>query len=209
MANVNAARGLIPVRYLNGAPYNGAHNLYLIPATDGTPTFVGDAVSLAGSAGSAGTIVAGVDVEGMPTVNQSAAGSTPVGVVVGFMPRPDALTTLRRDSSVATIALVADDPNLIFEVQEDSLVSTLKAADVAENVDLVVAAGNATTGVSGVMLDSSTHTTSAATCRILRLVPRVDNQMGDGTLNSSSTTSPYAKWEVMLAEHAYRIVASV
>lgn len=197
MANSDIVSGFKPVRYLNGAPYSGAHNLYLIPAGDATATFIGDAVVAGGTAGTAGLRVDGVDVEGMPTVAQAAAGNTNiVGVVVGFYSRPDALGTLYRPASTAMIAMVADDPNIIFEVQEDSVGAALAAVDVGENADLVVAAGSTTTGISGMELDSSTHTAAAATLRILRLVPRPNNNIGDN-----------AKWEVKFAEHAYSTIA--
>ena len=44
MPNPNLAQGLTPVRYRSGAPYNGAANIYHVPATDGTALFLGDPV---------------------------------------------------------------------------------------------------------------------------------------------------------------------
>ena len=74
MANSDAPSGLKPIRMITGAPYNGQCRMYLIPSSDGTAVFIGDAVTMNGSAGSAGTVVYGMDVEGMPTVIQAAAG---------------------------------------------------------------------------------------------------------------------------------------
>ena len=205
--NTDSPFGLKPVRYLNGSPWNGQTNMYLIPSTDGTPTFIGDPVAIAGGAGAAGTVVNGVDVEGMPTIKQAAAGSTPVGVVVGFLPFQSSYgNKLYRESSVNAIALVVDDPNVIFEVQEDSDTSTIAAAEVGENADLIgMASGSTVTGISAVELDSSSHTASSATVRILRLVPRPGNQMAAGGV----TDKLYAKWEVIFNEHQYKTTTGV
>jgi hypothetical protein len=44
MANSNAPTGLTPVRYASGAPYNGAANVYFVPASDSTALYIGDPV---------------------------------------------------------------------------------------------------------------------------------------------------------------------
>ena len=192
MANPDTPNGLKPVRYLDGSPYNGAHNLYYVPATYGTAIFIGDVVTHAGDAGPAGTFVSGVDVEGMPIVNLYAVGDNAMGVVVGFLPNPTALETNHKPASVAAILMVADDPGLIFEVQEDSVGATLAAVDVGRNVDILGAlAGNTATGNSAQEIDSSvTSVTTTAGFRMLRLVPRPGNAIGAN-----------ARWEVKFVEH--------
>ena len=200
--NVNSPKGLIPVGKMGGV-YDGRVNMYLCPASDGTAVIIGDPVTLNGSAGAAGTVVNGIDVEGMPTVIQNTIVSTPVGVVVAFLPDFTDLTAKHRKASTARIALVADDPDAVFEVQEDSLVSTLKAADVGESADLIIGTGSATTGLSQTMLDSTSHASTGKTARILRLAPKVGNAMGDGTV-TGSTAILYAKWLVTFAEHQYK-----
>ena len=191
MANPNIVNGFKPVRHKDGTPYAGQHNLYYIPAADGTAIFIGDIVKHAGTSGAAATRVDGVDVEGMPAVIQAAAGdSSLVGVVVGFYPRPDALGTRHRPASTAMIAMVADDRSLIFEVQEDSDTCTISAAEVGLNFDFIVAAGDADSGASGMEIDSSVEGTGTANLRLLRLVPRPGNAIGSN-----------ARWEVMILEH--------
>jgi hypothetical protein len=197
MANVDRPNGFVPVRHKNGTPYANQTNLYLVPVGDGTALFVGDLVKAGGTAGTAGLRVDGVDVEGMPTVTQAAAGDVNiVGVVVGFYPRPNALETKHRPASTAMIAMVADDPDLIFEVQEDSVGAALAAVDVGENADVIVGSGSATTGLSAMEIDSSTHTAATAQLRIYRLVPRPNNVIGDN-----------ARWEVLINEHAFKTTA--
>jgi len=193
MANSNVAKGLTPVKHINGSPWNGQTHMYLIPSSDGTATFVGDLVKLAGSAGAAGTVVAGQDVEGMPTIAQSAAGNTHVGVVVGFLPDPTNLSKLYRAASENRIALVVDDPTVVFEAQEDSVGGALAAANVGNNVEVIVGSGSTTTGVSAAQLDSSTAaTTNTLSLRILRLAKHPDNSIGTN-----------AKYEVMINLHQF------
>lgn len=195
MANVNAPSGLKPVRYLNGAAYDGKHNLYLVPASDGTALFVGDPVIALATGGPAGTRVNGLDVEGWPTVKQAVAGDVDIiGVVVGFLPDPTNLSLRHRVASTNRIALVADAPDLIFEVQEDG---TMGVDAAGANADIVVAAGSTVTGNSAVQLASSTVGATDGNLRILRPVGRPDNE----------PASANAKWEVTINEHGYKIVA--
>lgn len=179
MANSDAATGLWPVRYFGGAPYNGAARKYFIPATDGTAVYLGDPVKLAGSA----------DADGVPTVAQAAAGDTVIGVVVGVVPEThDSL--IYRAASTARYVLVADDPDLLFRVQEDSDGGALAATDVGNNCDLIIGSGSTTTGYSGVEIDSSTKATTTAQVRIVELHQTADNEIGTN-----------AKWLVRIVEH--------
>lgn len=187
MANVDSPFGLKPVRYFSGAPYNGAANRYYVPASDGTAIFIGDAVSLAGSA----------DADGVPSVAQAAAGATIIGVVVGveFVTRD---STTYREASTERYVMVADDPGLEFLAQEDSVGGDLAVANVGNNVDLVVGAGNTTTGLSGMELDSSTAGTGTAQVRLVRLWQAADNEIGTN-----------AKWLVRIVEHRNATVTGV
>lgn len=199
MANSNAPRGFVPVQYIYGASYTGKVNMYLCPSTDGTAVFVGDMVKSGGTAGAAGVMVNGQDVEGLSTIAVCAAGDTMRGVVVGFLPLQSDLTVKHRAASTNRIALVADDPNLIFEVQEDSVGNNIAATQVGNNFDLAYTAGSATTGLSGAMLDSSDSSgTSTAGFRLLGLSKRPDNAIGT-----------YGKWLVMINEHELKSTTGV
>lgn len=178
MANLSRPNGLRPVKTLNGAPWNGQVHMYLCPSADGTAIYVGDAVKSGGTAGAAGVFVNGQDVEGMPTIARCAAGDTIRGVVVGFLPKQSDLSVLHREASTNRIALVVDDPNVVFEIEEDAVGGALSATEVGENADLVATAGSATTGQSGMVLDSSDHKTATAQLRILGFVKRPDNAIG-------------------------------
>jgi hypothetical protein len=100
-------------------------------------------------------------------------------------------------STVATeiVALVYDDPNIVFEAQCD----TLAAADIGNQMDWAAGTGSTSTGTSGAYADESTKATTGASLRIMGLVPRPDNAYG-----------AYAKAEVTFAEHVLKgVVAGV
>jgi len=188
MANSDTPFGLKPIKHFSGAPWNGKANVYYVPSSDSTALFVGDAVKLGGSADATGKY---------PSIAQATAGDAIVGVVIGFgdnpytMINPDSPNTNYRVASTEMYCLVVDDPQVIFEVQEDSGGAALAVTAVGQGVDLVVGSGSTTTGKSGMELDSSSATTSGQ-CKLMRLVNREDNVLGDN-----------AKWEVLIAEHQY------
>lgn len=170
MANTNAPTGFRPVKYRSGAPYNGAANMYFVPASDGTALYINDPVVIAGSA----------DANGVATVTRATAagGNVITGTVVGIVPSPT-ITTKYRPASTAAYVLVADDPNLLFECQEDAVGGALAAADVGLNADMIAGSGSTVTGLSGFQLDTSTKATTATLqWRIEGFVPRVDNEIG-------------------------------
>ncbi|WP_299477008.1 hypothetical protein [uncultured Paracoccus sp.] len=170
MANADTPFGLRPVRHRNGAPYNGAATRYYVPASDSTALFIGDPVIFAGSA----------DANGVASVTRASAagGAYMLGPVVAVEPvTADSLPY--RAASTERYVWVADDPDLVFEIQEDSVGGALAAADIGLNADIVIAAGSTATGRSGVELDTSTKaTTNTLQLRILGLVQRPDNEVG-------------------------------
>lgn len=194
MANIDAPKGLVPIGYASGAPWNGMLNMYLCDSGDSTLIGIGDLVKLAGGAGIAGQTVNGQDVEGMPTITRSAAGDLHVGVVVGFLANQDNLMLKHRAVSTNRIALVVDDPMVVFEVQEVSGGTALTAAAVGLNANIAtVADANTTTGVSVTELDNATEATTAdLDLKILGLVKRPGNAFGE-----------HAKWKVMISTHSY------
>jgi hypothetical protein len=195
MANINSPFGFKPVKHLSGSPWNGKVNTYFVPATDATALFKGDAVKSAGSADASGKY---------PTVAQVAAGDAVRGIVIGFgdnpyvMSHPDAPNRDYRPASVAMYAFVVDDPSVIFEVQEDSVGGALAAVDIGMVADIAVAAGSTVTGKSAMQLDTSTKILLAATCKILRIVDREDNELGNN-----------AKVEVLIVEHEMNLATGV
>lgn len=197
MANANKPQGLQPVGYLNGAPWTGGGHVYCIPDTDDTNAYaVGDPVMLAGSADSAG----------IPTITLATAGTG--NIVLGAIVSMAGAQTYGSDYGVpqdtpvvipATktrnyYVLVADDPNTVFEIQEDSDGGSIAATDISNNFNLVSGTNNGY--ISGWMLDSSSKATTATLqLKILQASPRNGNTFAD----------TYCKFWVIINAHAYRI----
>lgn len=193
MANANRPSGLSPVRYLNASPYNGAVNFYWIPSTDGTVIAVGDPVASGGTASAVG----------IPTVTLATAGSPIRGVVMAIGAAtgesvyvdPDALG-LRVIPATKTknyVVAVADDPNIIFEVQEIGTGTQLTATEVGLNANLVAGTNNGY--VSGWLIDNTTEAVTATlNVRLLRLSQKPNNAFG-----------AYAKWDVLINAHELRV----
>lgn len=176
MANVNRPAGLKPVSYLNGSPYNGQARLYYATATaDGL--FVGDPVKLSGTG----------DANGIPGVVEATAAAPVLGVIVGVVvAQPGVslvgtnidLTTRSIGASASGYVMVADDPNIVFEIQE-ALTTPFAVTDIGGNCDFVVLPGATAYSDSATTTAVDAPTTTAAlTLKILGLAQRPDNAVG-------------------------------
>ena len=167
--------GLTPIRYKSGAPYNGAANLYSVASGETNNIFIGDPVVISGTG----------DAAGVPGVARAAAGANITGVVVGFAPKDNvaagsttAINRGYRAASEADYLLVADDPFLLFAVEEDAVGGALATTDIGNNADLVAGTGSVYTKRSGYMLDSSTKATTSAQVRIWGFDQTIGNTIG-------------------------------
>jgi len=170
MANSNTPFGLRPIRHINGEPYNGSATRYYVPASDSTALYIGDPVIIAGSA----------DADGVATVTKATAagGAYMLGPVVSVEPITRDSTTYR-EASTARYVWVADNPDLVFLVQEDGVGGALAVTDVGLNADWIAGSGSTVTGLSGMMLDTSTKATTATLqLRIQGFNQSVDNEVG-------------------------------
>jgi hypothetical protein len=195
MANTDRPNGFQPLRYMNGAPYNGAVRRYVIPSTDATATFVGDLVKIT-SLGDA------AEATGLMSVAQAAASDSVVGAVVGFEPAinpngagPALDVPLYRAASTRRVALVADDPNILFVAQEDGVSDPIEMIDVGANINFVVGTGSTVSGASAMELDSDTHaTTSSLTLKLMGFLNTPDNEwVSNGQANT--------RWVVKINNH--------
>lgn len=193
MANTSKPSGLKPVRYLNGANWNGQANLYHIPSTDGTAYYVGDPVTLNGTG----------DTNGIPGVSIGVAGSAIIGSIVGIVTAPASVTLqgTTLDLTVRSIpatkakdyyVMVADDPNIIFEIQ-DGQSTPIAATDIGQNTNFLIAAGGSTVSDSGTTTAATLTGTTTANLKIIGLAQRVDNAFG-----------AYAKVLVLINNHVYK-----
>jgi hypothetical protein len=185
MANADTPAGATPVSHRNGAPYNGAFRTYSTAAGDGTALFIGDFVKLAGT---------GQTINGrvLQDVTRAATGDVIAGVVIGVKPATQDSTVYRAASTLREV-YVADDPDLIFEIQEGSSGTALTANDVGLNIDFVVGAGSTVTGRSGTQVNNATEaTTNTLDLHLVTPVPREDNAIGYS-----------CKWLVTINRHQF------
>lgn len=188
MANPNTPRGLVPYKYASGAPYNGSANIYSLPSGYATALYQGDPLVATGAS----------DANGIPVVQLATAGGGTyvlgsfVSIVDGGNPVIPVTQGLPiyHPASTAQYILVADDPNLLFWIQEDSVGGAITVATAGmKNADLVSGSGSTATGQSGWQLDSSTiQTTNTLQLRIMGGLQETDNTMGIS----------FAKWLVRL-----------
>lgn len=178
MANANGPRGLKAVRKLGGGSISLTE--YSI-ATTTDAIYSGDKVKLTGTGN-------GID-------QADATDELNIGVFAGCR-YVEADGTVKFSGywpgSVGAknaVALVYDDPTIIFEVQGD----TVNEADIGLLADITPGTGNASTGMSGAYIIASAGATSGKNFQILRLAPRPDNAYG-----------AYAKVEGIFVEHAYK-----
>jgi len=194
MPNVSKPMGLSPVGYLNGASWNGKGRTYAIASTDVNAFAIGDPLKLAG----------GVTADGVPlvTLAVAGAGNDVVGALLGagglengsaFVDPANLDTTIiPATKSKVYYVMVADDPNTIFEIQEDSVGGAITAANGTKNFNLVSGANNGY--LSGWQLDSSTGAVGATLqLKAIGIAPRQDNAVGTN-----------AKWRVIINQHTYR-----
>ena len=194
MANADAAFGLVPVRHLNGSPWNGATVRCHIPAAyTTTALFIGDPVILETTNATRSTTTR------CPTV-ALATGTTGTfifGVITSFEPNPDNLTLKHRLISTERYCNVCVAPDVVYWVQ-DNADSAMTKADIGGNCDLEMNAGSAITGLSGVELNSDTVAETAALPILIVGVADVEDNEFDGS------TSTHIIWEVIINMHQLR-----
>lgn len=186
MANTDAPRGAIPTRQVGGAPHSGGVERFYVGTGDSNNIFIGDFVAPSGTGGDAG-------LGHRPGAVRATPGSGILGVVVGFENlTSDNLSRTYRPASTEGYLLVATDPDLEFEIQEDSVGGALAAVDIGLNANVIFGAGDTATGTSAMEIDSSTKATTATLdVRLLGFVDRPDNEIGTN-----------AKWRAKINNHA-------
>lgn len=181
MANLVAPRGFVPSRYINGAAWNGAANVYCILAAEPNQINPGDAVKSA----------AGADANGIPALTKALGTDIVRGVVIGVLSAPPGLPSLvgtNLDLTIQNIpatkakdyyVLVVDDPQVLFEIQDDGL-AALTAAAANKNASFTVANPTAPQQNSASVLATGTVAAgnAALNLKIFGLVQRPDNAFG-------------------------------
>jgi len=203
MANTSRVSGLKPVKHFTGAPYNGQANIYEVSVSETVPIFVGDIVVRSTNASTSGLVTV-KSLSAATTANDVTAGVA-MGVVVGVVnskldPVDGKMTagSIALDTpqyvpaSTKAYVLVADSPDLIFEVQSTA---SYALADIGLNADVGCLASSASTstGTSGMYVNATTPTASASRpLHVVGYVKRVDNE----------APAAYNKVLVQLTTHA-------
>ena len=188
--------GFKPVKHMNGSPYNGQFNRYMVSASEAATMNIGDLVVLSDSAALVDTASSAV----YPAVERaaSATANAVVGAVVGFEPDYSNLNAgMYRAASTRRVVYVADSPDLIFSVPQDGTGGVVAAASIGLNCDIVVGTGVTTAPYASTqMIDSSqVSTTSTLSVQIVGVVGSPDNDV-------TSTSRP-AELLVRINTHAF------
>ena len=181
MANTDSAFGLRPVGGLTGGPFSGRVSKYYVPSSDSTAIYLGGLVKPAGS-GDAGGI--------MSVTGNVSTGDAVIGVVVGVEPVTRA-STVYREASSERYVFVADDPNTLFEVQEDGTSAVTAVGNTADLTGLT--SGSTVTGRSSIEISTASATSSGDGTEdviMLGVVQRGDVEVGE-----------FSKWIVRLNNH--------
>jgi hypothetical protein len=159
--------GLLPIRKIGSASNSTGLTSYKILNGYTTSIFYGDVVKL----GSDGTI----------QKDTGTATATPLGVFMGCQYTDATMGFITRQywpaSTVATdaVALVCDDPDMVFKVQTNTSVAT---TDVGLNAALVQTAGSTATGKSAVAI-GSLAATGTLPVRVIAIDTTTGNAAGD------------------------------
>lgn len=185
MANADKPFGARWIRSISGK--EPIINTYSTVDEDGTALFVGDFVVVDQSEGA--------DANGIPVVIQASAAGPLTGVVMGFEPVPTNLETMHRLASTARTVYVCDDPYAVYEIQDTGTTdgAALLQDEIGENCEIAVSAGNTTSGLSAMEVDTSANITATAQLRVMRLARTPGNAIG-----------AWAVYEVMINEHDYK-----
>lgn len=192
--NTNAPQGLVPIRYKNGIAYDGKVARYEIASGYATAIGKNDPVAALAD-GTIGIGVAGaqcrgvldhvsyINTSGIPVIQNNWVASTTVM------------------ANTVPYAFVADDPGLLFDVQETDGSSgagtALALADRNLNINFVIGAPN-TQGISTSSINNTTEsTTSTLNLRIVNLSDYPGNAVGN-----------YANWLVTWNTHDLKSVGT-
>lgn len=187
----NAPQGLQIWGYTNGTPYNGAVRSYRIASGYATSIFSGDPVAMLND-GTIGIGVAGAACRG---VFRGCKYTNTLGQQI-FSPYWPASTTVQTGSTVE--ALIADDPNLLFNVQETNgsgaAGTALALADLGLNINFLVGSGTTASGQSTTSINNATEaTTNSLNLKLIALAPVPGNVVGS-----------FANWIVGWNSHDFK-----
>jgi len=177
----NPIRGLYPLR-----GWRGDTTVCYVPSGDATALFVGDLVKFSTD----GDAIAGMGRMGVVQAAASSSTNIHVGVVMsidqvmGVAIGSENLNRKHRPASTAMFVNVITDPQVIYGIRSDDDAGAGDQTHIGSNGDIIVAAGNTSTGYSGMQLDTSSITTTATLpLKIVGIVQRPGNIISAGLLD--------------------------
>lgn len=195
----NSPYGLRPIKNGNGSPYCGEANLYHILQADTNAYFIGRPVTIAG----------GGDATGVPTVSIGVAGAPILGPIMGVHPvkpvRPSLVGTslaledtfIPATKSRDYYVMVCDDPDVIYEIQQNN--EALAIADAGLNVNFQIVSPSQNFQFDATVIDASTAAVTATlNLKLLRLLDSEPN------FDEIGTTTSFNDWEVRVNNHQFR-----
>lgn len=192
MANINAPFGFRPIRKLSGKDFAQIK----VKKEASTIIGIGDPVVHTGSA-EAGTGIPLVD----RAVGSEGSPGTITYIVTGIDPnRSDLTKQYMAAADTGYLVVTPVDSDLVCEIQEDSVGGALAVTDVARGFQMVVTDANTTTGISKVMLDSSTGTgtTASSQMMVLRKSQRPNVIIGNYCIWEVTFTRPTIDTQVLI-----------
>jgi len=204
MANPAAPHGMCPVAYLNGAPWTGKANLYHIQSTDTIAYYIGDIMQAVTATANGSTV--GSDSLGVPNVTgfplgvsvtgYGASGTANVGAfigpIVGVQVAPvgaGANNAQGQNVNLNVMSVpavkthdyyvwIADDPNLIFEIQGSASLACTASNTVESNTTFFPTAPATSFGpVSATVVDTLV-TSATAPLKVVSIPYRVNVSFG-------------------------------
>lgn len=180
MSNTYSAFGMKPIR--NGLVRTTE---YYIPASDSSNTYaIGTPVALATGSNTSTNINGKVCLAGQyrnitkaTGGDTASSGSLLLGSIIGFdsVPfAPYANFAGYRPVSQERIAMVADDPQQLFEIQ----VTGMTAANIGKNANIAIAAPNANSKTDGSYLTATFATTATFQVRVIDVKAEIGNDVG-------------------------------
>ena len=201
MTNTSRIVGLRPIRHINGSPWNNQLSIYY-HSTAATAMFKGCLVGSNAAYTSGDTVAADpLGIHQSIDIGDHLVFGTPtavIGVAWTFGNTPQLAAQVDNLNKVnmfndgdSGYVGVIDDPTVIFEIEGSN--ATWVSSNIGDYCDSTGnSTGSVATGRSSLVLDHGVIAATGGMFRILRLVPRPDNEIG-----------AYCKLEVVIAEHQF------
>jgi len=177
MANPTTGFGLVPVRHIDGSPWNGQTIRAYLDVTLAGAFFIGDPVIWS-------ALITTRDTTSKLMGLNIATGATAAiirGVIVSFEPDPENLNNKHRLTLTKRYAnIVVAQPDIVFQCRMDAG-TTFAPKWMGGNATLTMTAGSAVTGLSGVVLTAPT-TTQAHPIHVLGMSDIEGNEYGTSAI---------------------------